>query len=99
MPEAPALDSRADISLVAMDDMDDASESADSGSDYDVLVGPTELLSAGLGLRNLALPAGGKSKKWVPLKSCPGFVALTDGIRLARAQSFANRCRLARHCI
>lgn len=90
MPEAPALDSRADISLVAMDDMDDASESADSGSDYDVLVGPTELLSAGLGLRNLALPAGGKSKKWVPLKSCPGFVALTDGIRLARAQSFAK---------
>eukprot|EP00930_Biecheleria_cincta_P024771 TRINITY_DN17698_c0_g1_i1.p1 TRINITY_DN17698_c0_g1~~TRINITY_DN17698_c0_g1_i1.p1 ORF type:complete len:636 (-),score=87.60 TRINITY_DN17698_c0_g1_i1:107-2014(-) len=80
----------ATVSPAAMEDVDDLSASDDSGSDYDVLVGPTELLSAGLGLKNLALPAGGKSKKWVPLMSCPRFVALTDGIRLARAQSFAT---------
>eukprot|EP00930_Biecheleria_cincta_P095530 TRINITY_DN87487_c0_g1_i1.p1 TRINITY_DN87487_c0_g1~~TRINITY_DN87487_c0_g1_i1.p1 ORF type:complete len:620 (-),score=69.06 TRINITY_DN87487_c0_g1_i1:71-1930(-) len=65
------------------------SESEGSGSDYEVLVGPTELVSASLGLCNLALPTGkGKSGKLVPLISRPHIVAVSDGIRLARAQSF-----------
>lgn len=65
------------------------SESENSGSDYDVLVGPTELVSANLGLCNLALPTGsGKSKNLVPLISRPHMVAVSDGIRLAKAQSF-----------
>eukprot|EP00930_Biecheleria_cincta_P042821 TRINITY_DN29460_c0_g1_i1.p1 TRINITY_DN29460_c0_g1~~TRINITY_DN29460_c0_g1_i1.p1 ORF type:complete len:585 (-),score=64.25 TRINITY_DN29460_c0_g1_i1:199-1953(-) len=94
MPEAAAASNPiafASLTAASTDVVDDeGSESADSGSDYDVLVGPTELVSSGLGLCSLALPSGDKSNKLVPMLSRPHFVAVSDGIRLARAQSFAK---------